>query len=98
MAAATPSIPSALRALNNQWVLGVGAWDALLDEHPTDLALVDKRLAVYNLMRLKAGWTMVYEDALCALVRAERGPLAEVIRRTPPRDLPADGAGTGFPE
>ncbi|MGO8689337.1 MAG: hypothetical protein ACLQLG_06860 [Thermoguttaceae bacterium] len=87
-----------LRALNNNWISGVGAWDALLDEHPTDLALVDKRLPVYNLMRLKAGWTLVYEDALCGLFARSKGPLAEVICRTAPRDLPADGAGTAFPE
>ncbi len=60
-------------ALNNNWISGVGAWDALLDEHPTDLALVDKRLPVYNLMRLKAGWTLVYEDCVVRLVRAEQG-------------------------
>ena len=64
-----------LRQLNNNWISGVGAWDALLDEHPTDLALVDKRLPVYNLMRLKAGWTLVYEDALCGLFARARGRL-----------------------
>ena len=37
--------PESLRALNNDWVSGVGRWDAILDEHPTDLALLDKRLA-----------------------------------------------------
>jgi hypothetical protein len=90
--------PEPLRALNNQWISGVGAWDALLDGYPTDMALVDKRLAVYNLMRRKAGWTLVYQDTLCALFARSGGPLAEAIRRTPPGDLPADGAGTAFPE
>ncbi len=90
--------PEPLRALNNDWVQGVGRWDAILDEYPTDLALLDKRLAAYNLMRLKAGWTLVYEDALAAIFVRDSSAMIRAIRGAGPSDLPADGAGTGFPE
>ena len=86
-----------LRQLNTAWATGTGCWDALLDKYPTDLALLDKRLPAYNLMRLKAGWKLVYEDSLAALfVRNEPG-LVRPLAAVRPADLPADGAGMCFP-
>ena len=89
--------PESLRQLNNDWAEGVGRWDALLDRYPTDLALLDKRLPVYNLMRLKAGWTLVYEDSLAALFARNGSALGGAIRAVKPGGLPADGAGMSFP-
>jgi hypothetical protein len=89
--------PESLRQLNVAWATGTGCWDALLDKYPTDLALLDKRLPAYNLMRLKAGWKLAYEDALAALfVRNEPG-LVRPLAAVRPADLPADGAGMCFP-
>ena len=89
--------PESLRRLNDDWAAGVGRWDALLDRYPTDLALVDRRLPVYNLMRLKAGWTLVYEDQLAALFARNEPALVRAIRGIKPGDVPADGAGMSFP-
>lgn len=84
--------------LNADWNLGLHDWDAILERYPTDLALIDRPSAGYNLMRLKAGWTMVYEDSLCALfARSQSRSLIDQLRRTPISDLPANGAGLCFP-
>ena len=87
----------ALRQLNADWALGVGAWDALLDRHPTDLALLDKRLPAYNLMRLKPGWKLVYEDSLAAVFVRDKGELVAAFAAAKPEALPADGEGMCFP-
>jgi hypothetical protein len=84
--------------LNNHWIFGLADWDALFDRHPTDLALVDKRFAGCKLLRAKAGWTLVYEDSLCALfARSESQSLIRAIQATAVSALPADGAGLCFP-
>ena len=86
-----------LRQLNTAWATGTSCWDALLDKYPTDLALLDKRLPAYNLMRLKAGWKLAYEDSLAALfVRNEPG-LVRPLAAVRPADLPTDGAEMCFP-
>ena len=87
-----------IRAMNNNWTLGLGEWDAVLDRRPTDMALLDKRMPVYNLMRLKPGWTLAYDDTLCALFVRHDSPLLQTLRSMPVRsDLPVDGAGLAFP-
>ncbi len=58
---------------------------------------MDRRLPVYNLMRLKAGWTLVYEDQLAALFARNEPALVRAIRGIKPGDVPADGAGMSFP-
>lgn len=87
----------ATRAENLQFIFGVGDWDAVLDEHPADLALVSKDQAHYNLMRLKPGWELIYEDSISAIFAPEKSPLAERIRAAKPRDIPVDGVGLCFP-
>ncbi|HKY59471.1 MAG TPA: hypothetical protein VJP59_00530 [Gemmatimonadota bacterium] len=82
---------------NIQFIFGVGDWDRLLDDHPTDLALVPRHLPVYNLLLLKPGWSPVYEDAVAAVFARDGSPLAARIRSTPPPDLPPDGDGLRFP-
>lgn len=82
---------------NIQFIFGVGDWDRLLDEHPTDLVLVPRELPVYNLMLLEPGWSSIYEDAVAALFARDGSPLAARIRATPPPDLPPDGDGLRFP-
>ena len=82
---------------NIQFIFGVGDWDRLLDDHPTDLALVPRHLPVYNLLLLKPGWSPVYEDDVAAVFARDGSPLAARIRATPPPDLPPDGGGLRFP-
>lgn len=47
---------------------GLDRWDSLLDDYPTELALVPKpRFPTYNLLSLKPNWTLVYDDSLSAV-------------------------------
>lgn len=82
---------------NLEFLLGTGDWDALLDGRPTDLALVGKAQPVYNLLQLKPGWSVVYEDSLSALFVRQASPLRESLQQTVLPDLPSDGRGLCFP-
>ena len=67
----------------------VNDWDALLRQHQTDLALVDKDKSVHNLLKLKPEWLMIYEDSVSALFVNRNSSLAEPLRQaaadfTPP--------------
>jgi hypothetical protein len=83
--------------VNLDFLRGAGAWDALLTEHPTDLALVPAGAAAFNLLKLHPGWVLVYEDALSGLFARQGSPLVERIRGTPPPPVPHDGSGLCFP-
>jgi hypothetical protein len=61
---------------NLSFDLGVGDWDALLCKHPTNLALVNKSAAAYNLMKLREDWGLVYEDDYSALFVLRSSPAA----------------------
>ena len=80
-----------------RFLYGVGEWDAILDDPRTDMALVGRDQPTYNLIRLKPGWQVVYEDSLSGLFMRDGSPQAEAIRGTVPPDVPADGAGVCFP-
>ena len=70
MGGARASTPTRSCAMNNNWTMGLGEWDAVLDRCPTDMALVNKGTPVYNLMRLKPGWTPAYQDSALRVVRS----------------------------
>jgi hypothetical protein len=80
-----------------RFLYGVGDWDAILENPLTDMALVGRDQPTYNLMRLKSGWVLVYEDSVSALFARPESVQAEAIRKTVPADLPDDGAGLCFP-
>ena len=84
-------------AENLRFMTGKGDWDALLDERPTDLALVRMGDAPYNLMLLKAGWVKVYEDQLSALFVPVDSPLRATIENAVVPEIPYDGEGMFFP-
>jgi hypothetical protein len=79
-----------------QFMHGQGDWDAILRRYPTDLALVRNGLPAFNLMKLKPGWSLIYEDPLVGLFGREGLPAVEKVRRTPVSTLPYDGAGLCF--
>jgi len=62
---------------------GVGAWDDLLKRPETDLVLVGRTVPTFNLLRLSAGWRLVYEDNLGGVFAREDSALGERIRQTP---------------
>ena len=80
-----------------QFLYGVGEWDAILKDPQTDMALVGRNQPTYNLMRLKTGWLLVYEDSLTGLFARERSRQAEELRKAVPSELPPDGASLCFP-
>lgn len=61
---------------------GVRDWDAFLEAHPADLALVQKATPADNLLRLSPDWTLVFEDAVSALFVQRTSPAAAPLRRT----------------
>jgi len=80
----------------NRFVTGKRDWEQMLREHPTDVALVRRVDAVYNLLDLHPRWELVYQDDLSAIfappdrVAAFKG-LAERFSH-----IPHDGAGMCF--
>ena len=53
--------------MNLDFVEGINDWDKLLDDHETHMALVSRFRASRNLLILKDGWELVYEDGTSAL-------------------------------
>jgi len=47
-------------------------------------------------MKLKPGWSLIYEDPLAGLFGRDGLPTVEKVRRTPVSTLPYDGAGLCF--
>ncbi|MFQ5678311.1 MAG: hypothetical protein ACE5HP_02515 [Gemmatimonadota bacterium] len=82
---------------NFRFLYGTGRWDALLEDRPTHMALVPKNYAVFNLLRLKPGWELVYEDSMTAVFGRAGSEQLEGLRATEPPDLPVDGSGLCFP-
>jgi hypothetical protein len=80
-----------------RFLYGIGEWDAILNDPQTDMALVGRDQPTYNLLRLKPGWQLVYEDSLSGLFARENSSLAQAIQNTPAPELPPDGAGLCFP-
>lgn len=76
---------------------GVGAWDDVLDKRPTDMALVKTSLPTFNLLKLKPGWELVYEDKLVGLFVRQAWPGAAQLLSTPARPMAADGENICFP-
>lgn len=63
---------------------GREGWDALLDKRPTDAALVPRGRPVFNLLALKAGWSLVYSDELSGIFARDGWAYAERLRAWTP--------------
>jgi hypothetical protein len=83
--------------VNLDYMRGTGEWDALLEKHDTHLSLVSKEFPVFNLMKLKPGWALIYEDPISGLFVQDGSAQAEKLRRTQVSAIPYDGAGLCFP-
>jgi hypothetical protein len=46
---------------------GRKGWDAVLDQFPTNMALVRQSSPTYSLLQLKPGWVLIHEDQVSAL-------------------------------
>ena len=72
--------PDEIYRQNLEFMFGVGDWDALLTEHPTELVLTNKGFAAYNLVSLSADWYLAYEDSISALFVQRVSPLLDPLR------------------
>jgi hypothetical protein len=76
-----------------QFMYGYDKWDAILDHPGVDLALVPtKTWPTFNLMRLKAGWTLIYHDDRSALFGRDGSSASERVRATHAAQPPARAA------
>ncbi|PWU02881.1 MAG: hypothetical protein C5B53_01095, partial [Candidatus Melainabacteria bacterium] len=76
---------------------GVYQWDAILERYPSNMVLIPKGLACYSLMKLKPGWTLVYEDENSSLFIRNGSPLIAQIQERLKTGKPIDATETGFP-
>jgi len=65
-----------------KFMFGIGEWDAILKQYNTDIALVKMNSSAYNLLKLKAGWIIVFEDSKSVLFLNEKSPIADTLKRT----------------
>ena len=63
--------PDEIYQANLSFQYGISDWDSLIDNHETDLALVQRYQAASNLMKMKSGWVLVYEDSTSSLFAAQ---------------------------
>jgi hypothetical protein len=63
--------PDEIYKMNQAFIYGFDDWDEVLDDYDSHMALVFQSKAAYNLLSLKKGWELIYEDASSALF-AER--------------------------
>lgn len=90
--------PDSIFADDLRFRSGLGRWDAVLDDRPTDMALANRHQPTFNLLELKPGWIRVYSDPLVGLFAREGSEIAARLRDTPvPDHLPFDGDGLCFP-
>lgn len=64
---------------NLDFMFGRGDWSALLTRQPTDMALVARNAAAYNLLSLHPEWVQVFADAGAALFVRRGSALAEPL-------------------
>jgi hypothetical protein len=69
---------------NQRFAFGYGKWDALIERPGVDIALVPtQHWPVANLLRLKPGWSAVYEDDRSAIFARQGSAAAAALARTP---------------
>jgi len=59
---------------------GEGPWDYLLSHFPIDAVLTHKRCASYNLMNLKPGWKLAYDDGIAVIFLPVNSPKLSQLR------------------
>ena len=72
---------------NRRFTAGSEGWDQLLDQQPTDLALVSVRTGAFDRLTQHAGWELLMHDEISALFGRTGAPVTRAIRGTPPPTL-----------
>jgi hypothetical protein len=77
---------------------GLRDWDRLIEDRPTDFALVStEKWPAFNLLSLKPGWDLVYQDSLSALFVRTDHAQAAALRSARIPELPPAGRGLCAP-
>jgi hypothetical protein len=63
--------PDNIYNANLSFQYGIKDWDSLIENHETDLALVQTSQPASNLMKMKSGWVLIYEDSTSSLFAAQ---------------------------
>jgi len=63
------------------FINGIGDWQTFIDEYDTDIALVSSSGPANNLLRLKFGWELIYEDNTSSLFASQEWEQIETLRR-----------------
>jgi hypothetical protein len=82
---------------NIEFTRGLHAWDAILDDYPSNLVLICKEQPSFNLMKYKPGWTLAYEDNGSALFVRNGSPLIARIQARLKSGKPIVLSESGFP-
>jgi len=61
---------------------GTGDWDEIIESNWTDMVLIRMNTTSYNLMKLKPGWLLIFDDDNSALFVNEESPVAETLQQT----------------
>jgi hypothetical protein len=89
--------PDRVRDENSLFAHGEGDWAAILRRTETDLALVRKDTAPFNLLVLTPNWVIAYQDTLCAIFARKGSSWERQISAVAPPEIPCDGEGLCFP-
>ena len=76
---------------------GLGDWDRILKRPETHIALVSKGFPVFNLMKLRPGWTLAYEDPVSGIFVRHGSELEGKLRLIKEAGVSRNGAGLCFP-
>lgn len=82
---------------NLLFISGLGDWDRILKRQETHLALVSKGFPVFNLMKLRPGWTLAYEDPLSGIFVRHGSALEGKLRLVKEPGISYNGSGLCFP-
>jgi len=59
---------------------GINEWDSVLENHETNLVLVEVSSAPFNLMKTKLGWKLIYDDSTSALFVSQDWDQIDILR------------------
>jgi hypothetical protein len=86
-----------MQAVNHRFARGEGDWAAIIRRPETDLVLMPRGSAAFNLMALCSEWAGVYDDPLCGIFARRGAAWAQEITKVSAPDVACDAEGLCFP-
>jgi hypothetical protein len=88
--------PDDIYKANLSFQYGIRDWDSVLENYETDIVLVEALSTSFNLMEMKSGWELIYEDATSAIFANKNWPQSEILQKIAADFKPKSGNFT-FP-